>query len=359
MLPAMRPTHELAALIAAILVAHSPAHASDTPQTIVVTATRHAISYLDAPAALSVVTRQDIEARGADDVIDAIRGETGLSLQGRAVGGRKVISVRGMDSRQTLFLVDGRRVGASDGVIGASDFQYAWIAVEDVERIEIVRGPMSVLYGSEAMGGVVNIITREPGDQWRFGASAEGSRAEGGRGGDGWRTAVRADGPLGHDLYLRAGAAASQVDALASPADPRIAELEAREKRDGWLGLGWRGAKAQRVDFEHRVDNEIREADARERAGQRRYHVTINDIERSITSIGWEAEWAGMRDGGPLATQLRGYRSVIDVENRRTQGVATNPPQTIEESVLEGQARLPSAAHVLTAGFEARNESRR
>jgi outer membrane receptor for ferrienterochelin and colicins len=111
-------------------------------QTVVVTATRHALLSNDAPAALSVITARDIEARGASNVLDAIRGETGLSLQGRAVGGRKVLSFRGMDSRHELFLVDGKRIGASDGVIGASDFQYDWIAVDDIDRIEIVRGPM-------------------------------------------------------------------------------------------------------------------------------------------------------------------------------------------------------------------------
>jgi outer membrane receptor for ferrienterochelin and colicins len=175
-------TPAFALALAAGAVAAQPAP-EPVAQTIVVTATRYALLAADAPAALSVVTRRDIEARGADNVIDAIRGETGLSLQGRAVGGRKVIGVRGMDSKHTLFLVDGRRVGASDGVIGASDFQYDWIAVEDIERIEIVRGPMSVLYGSEAMGGVVNVITRAPGERWRFGATMEGSDADGGRGG--------------------------------------------------------------------------------------------------------------------------------------------------------------------------------
>ena len=148
--------HTLAAAIVALGAIAGPVAAADpgAPQTIVVTATRHAMAALDAPAAMSVVTREEIAARGADDVLDALRGETGVSLQGRSIGGRKVISLRGMDSKHTLFLVDGRRIGASDGVVGHSDFQYDWIAVEDVDRIEVVRGPLSVLYGSEAMAHV-------------------------------------------------------------------------------------------------------------------------------------------------------------------------------------------------------------
>ena len=326
-------------------------------QTIVVTASRHAMLAVDAPAALSVVTRRDIEQRGADDVIEAIRGEIGLSLQGRAVGGRKVISLRGMDSKHTLFLVDGRRVGASDGVIGASDFQYGWVAMDDIERIEIVRGPMSVLYGSEAMGGVVNVITRQPGPKWRGSASAESSDADGGRGGGGWRMAASADGPLGGAWSLRAGAAASQVEAVASPIDARLSELEGRQRRDGWLGLGWRGAPGHRVDFEHRQGTEDREGGARERGGQRRFHTTFNDIERSMTSLGWDAEWRAAAQGALVETQLRAYRSTIDVVNRRTAGVTVNVPQRIDEDVIEGQARRSFASHALTGGFEVRNES--
>ena len=68
-----------------------------------------------------------------------------------------------------------------------------------------MRGPLSVLYGSEAMGGVVNVITRPPSDHWRFGVTAEGSRADDGRGGDGYRDALQADGPLAAGLALRAG----------------------------------------------------------------------------------------------------------------------------------------------------------
>lgn len=346
-----RPLAAAVAVLACGAAAGQPLEAAAPVQTVVVTATRHALLSNDAPAALSVITARDIEARGANNVLDAIRGETGLSLQGRAVGGRKVLSLRGMDSRHALFLVDGKRIGASDGVIGASDFQYDWIAVDDIDRIEIVRGPMSVLYGSEAIGGVVNVITRQAGDAWRFGAFGEGSMADGARGGDGWRVSARADGPLGGEAYVRAGVAAAGQEPVSSVADPRIDELEGKHRRDGWLSLSWRGLRGHRIELEQREGREEREADARERGGARRYHVTTNEIERSHTALGWEAEWAGS-----LETQLRAYRSAIDVVNRRTSGVTPNVPQRVTEQVLEGQARKPIGAHAVTAGFEARNE---
>lgn len=326
-------------------------------QTIVVTASRSPLLAIDAPASLSVVTAAEIAARGADNVLEAIRTEPGISLQGRAVGGRKVISMRGLDSRHTLFLVNGQRINASDGVVGASDFQYDWIASEDIQRIEVVRGPLSVLYGSEALGGVVNVITREAGEQWRLGAMVEGSTAAGDRGGDGHRVAASADGPLGGGLYLRAGGAGSRVEALASPGDPLLSELEGRDKQEGWLALGWRGAGSHRVDLEYRDGREQRDAGARERGGQRRYHQTLNDIERTMSSLGWRADWATALDPQALSTQLRAYRSTLAVENTRTAGVSVNPPQTLEDTVVEGQAQQPVGAHALTSGFELRDES--
>lgn len=327
---------------------------------IVITATRHLMLAIEAPAVLSVITRREIEARGAANVIDAVRGDTGLALQGRAIGGRQVISVRGLDAKHTLFLVDGRRIGASDGVVGHSDFQYDWIAVEDIERIEIVRGPMSVLYGSEALAGVVNIITRQPGDTWRLGASVEGRQAEGGRGGSGFRLGARADGPLGEGVGLRAGASRSRTSAVASVADPRISELEGREKTDGWVGLVWQPLAGHRLEAEHREGQEWRWADARERSGARRYHRTVNEINRATDTLGWEARWDSLAGalGASAAptTLLRAYRSQVDVENTRTNGVTVNPTQVIDDTVVEGQGRIEFGAQALTTGFETRNE---
>jgi outer membrane receptor for ferrienterochelin and colicins len=329
--------------------------ASEQPaQTVVITATRHAMPALDAPASMSVVTREQIEARGADDVLDALRAETGMALQGRAVGGRKVLSLRGMDPKHTLYLVDGRRIGASDGTIGHSDFQYDWVSMDDVERIEVVRGPLSVLYGSEAMGGVVNVITRQPTGRWRFGARSEALRSATARGGDGWRAAVSASGPLGPRLGMRAGVSSLARDAVASPVDPQLSELEGTDKVEGWLGLTWQPGGDQRVELEHRQGDETRRADARERGGQRRYHRTENFIERALSTVGWSAEW-----GRDASSQLRAYRSLIDVVNERSNGVSVNLPQRLTDDVLEGQWRQQLGSMAWILGAEWRDENLR
>ena len=324
------------------------------PQTVVVSATRHAMALVDAPAAMSVVTPAQIAERGADNVFEALRGETGLSLIGRTISGRRNLSLRGMDGRHTLFLVDGMRIGGTDGVVGHSDFQYDWVPVQDIERIEVLRGPMSVLYGAEALGGVVNVVTRTPGEQWRFGVLAEGSWASGGQGGDGHRAALSASGPLGEQFRLGVTASDSRRDEITNAAEPRLGDIEGHHKRDGALRLAWLPAAGHQVDLQHRAGDEDRWAGVRERSGQKRWHVSMHDIQREHTSLGWNADW-----GGDWATrsQLRAYASHAEVRNTRTLGVAALRPQTLNDRVVEGQASVaPRTGQLYTAGFEWRDE---
>jgi len=339
-------------------VAALAAQAQDDPaavaQTVVVSATRHAMALVDAPAAMSVVTREQIEARGVDNLADALRGETGVTLLGRTISGRRTISLRGTDSRHTLVLVDGKRIGASDGVVGHSDFQSDWVAVHDIERIEVVRGPMSVLYGAEALGGVVNIITRAPGETWRANLLAEGSRADGSRGGNGHRAAAAAAGPLAATVRIGVTAADARREAVVSPTDAKLSEIEGRHKREASLRVLWLPAAGHTVDAEGRFADEDRWAGSRERGGARRYYLNLPTLERRHASIGWSADWGGSVD---LRSLLRVYRSALDVGNTRTNGVAALRPEALDDGVVEGQLSFaPRAGQLVTAGFERRDE---
>ncbi len=353
MLAAMNTNKALVAMAVATLAASTQA-ASDGAQTIVITATRHAMALADAPASMSVVTGQQIAERGADNVFEALRGETGLSLQGRTIGGRTTLSLRGMEFRHTLFLVDGKRIGGTDGVVGHSDFQYDWVAAEDIERIEVVRGPMSVLYGSEALGGVVNTITRRPGADWAFSALAEGRWGDGSLGGDGHRAAVSAGGPMGDSVKLAVSVANSRRQALALKEDLRVTELEGRRKRDAALQWWWTPAPGHEIEVEHRIGEEDRSANMRERSGARRIFESLTAIDRSHGSLAWRADWGGAWQAASL---LRAYESHVDVSNARDNGVAALRPNNFADRVIEGQlSALPQQGRLLTGGVEAREE---
>lgn len=121
---------------------------------IVVTATKTGMDKKLVPASVEVISKADIEARGAQTLKDVISTATDISII-RSTG-RDAISIRGFESRFSMILIDGRRLSSEID----QNYELDRIPLENVERIEIVRGPVNSLYGTDAMGGVVNIITK-------------------------------------------------------------------------------------------------------------------------------------------------------------------------------------------------------
>lgn len=165
-------------------------------ERIVITASGFINSTLEAPASVTIISREQIALTAVPSLTNLLRTAAGVSLSGRGVGGRNVIQLRGMDSKHSLILINGRRISATDDVIGHSDLQYDWLPVDSIERIEVVRGPLSALYGSEAIGGVVNIITRGIGDSWRGALNTNLHLPEDGKGGEGWGAGINAAGVM-------------------------------------------------------------------------------------------------------------------------------------------------------------------
>lgn len=128
---------------------------------VIVTAARTAEEIKAEPQAAEVVTAEDIKRLGADNVTGALRLAFGVNLSKSGMTGNAVM-LRGMSTNHTLILVDGKRVAGEDTDVTQNVYALNRINVDSVERIEIVRGPSSALYGSDAMGGVINIITKVP-----------------------------------------------------------------------------------------------------------------------------------------------------------------------------------------------------
>jgi outer membrane receptor for ferrienterochelin and colicins len=136
-------------------------------ERVVVTAARREQQLKDVAIATDIVSREDIERTGASDLASVLIEQTGIHLQGGHPAGAGVM-LQGHGSERVLVLLDGQpMVGRISGV-----FDVSRIPTAAVERIEVVKGPQSTLYGSEAIGGVVNIITRTP-PKNLLGASAE------------------------------------------------------------------------------------------------------------------------------------------------------------------------------------------
>jgi vitamin B12 transporter len=145
--------------LAALLSVPSLSAAADiTPgDTIIVTATRTPIALADATVPVTVISREDIELSLATDLAELLRFEAGIDI-GRNGGPGQATSLflRGTESNHTLVLIDGVRMNPS--TIGGAAIQN--IAPELIDRIELVKGARSALFGTDAIGGVINIITR-------------------------------------------------------------------------------------------------------------------------------------------------------------------------------------------------------
>jgi len=134
---------------------------SDPHQTIVVTASRTPITLGAAGSGTSVITREDIERRGPSFLTDLLRDEAGFSVsRGGGMGQQTQLRIRGGEADHVLVLIDG--IEANDLTRGGG-FDFAHLLAADIERVEIVRGPQSALWGSDAISGVVNIVTRAGG----------------------------------------------------------------------------------------------------------------------------------------------------------------------------------------------------
>ncbi len=157
--PIILPAASLALLVAV------PAVAAESVDNIVVTGTRTTDILSEIPNSTTVIRRAEIEARNETSVADLLRNLAGVHvIQPSGQGGVARIFLRGGDQNLTMVLLDGVRVNDPMDSRGSA-FDFSVVNLNDIERVEIVRGPQSAVYGSDAIAGVINIITREPADK--------------------------------------------------------------------------------------------------------------------------------------------------------------------------------------------------
>jgi len=184
------PVKKLLAFLS--LLAISPAYGADIPDRpdildrdkIIVSATRAPTPVNQVGASVSVIDAADISARQYQFAADAIADTVGAAIaRNGAFGGLTSLRIRGEASGRTLVLIDG--VVVNDPSAPGGGFNFASLDVADIEKIEVLRGPQSILYGSEAIGGVVNIITKRGNGAPQLTLFAEGGSFKTYRGGAG------------------------------------------------------------------------------------------------------------------------------------------------------------------------------
>ncbi|MDP3536410.1 TonB-dependent receptor [Halomonas sp. M1] len=207
-----RFTRTALASAVALSVTATVASAQENAQlnNMVVTAAGYEQSLNNAPASISVVTREELEQKQFSNIAEAIANVPGVDVRsGTGKTGGLNISIRGMPSAYTLILIDGRRQNASGDVTpnGFGETSTSFIPpLSAIERIEVIRGPMSTLYGSDAMGGVINIITRRVSDSWAGSVTVENTFQQDRDAGNSSAINLYTSGPLVEDtvgLQLR------------------------------------------------------------------------------------------------------------------------------------------------------------
>lgn len=168
--------------------------AGDPAKEIVVTASGKVQLLIDAPASISVVTAEQLAQRPVRSLTDILDRVEGITMN--RAGNQRTIQIRGLPSAYTLFMIDGKRVNATNASFRGNDFDSNWVPVEAIDRVEVVRGPLSSLYGTDAIGGVINVITKPVGDAWHGSFSADSTVQQDSAAGNYYKLGGYVSGPI-------------------------------------------------------------------------------------------------------------------------------------------------------------------
>lgn len=322
--------------------------------TVVVTASGSNQDIKDAPASISVVTREELDRAPVNSLAEVLGTLPGVVGGYATAGAGSKISFRGMPDKYTLILVDGKRIGSSALLGHRPDTlkqDLNWLSPDDIERIEVVRGAMSTLYGSEAMGGVINIITKKVAKKWGGSLTSNVTLpSEGGRG-DTYQNSFSVSGPLAENLGLRLGGSY-----LKRAADNGV-ENGATGSKDANLNakLDWQLNAQHSLSLEVAQGQsrsiEFSDAEQREQEGDTYELFGAEKMTHRNFAIGHQGKF------GDVNTKLDFY--VNTYENESGADTASSGAKS-KESVLDFKIDTPAKFGVdqlITAGIQYKKEN--
>lgn len=292
-------------------------------------------SIVEAPASITVISSEDIKKQPVRNVTDVLRYAEGVMITG---SNDKGISLRGFDSSYTLILVNGKRLSSrSLSVRHNADADLSWISPNDIERIEVVRGPMATLYGAEAIGGVVNIITKKISSTWNGSVGTNATVAEESEEKSQYQTNATVSGPIIKDkLGIRIGGATSEQN------QPKFAATDARKyagHKDSSFNtqLDWKINDAHSMNFEFGQNYETQ-------LGGSRGENQQTDVKRTHGSVEHKAIF------DKASTELRVFADNYDYKLQDT-------PATLDNQTVQGRVTLPAfnESHVFVGGVDVEN----
>jgi outer membrane receptor for ferrienterochelin and colicins len=310
---------------------------------VVVTAAGFEQQTKNAPASISVLTREDLEGRYYRDVTDALRDVPGVIVTG--AGASKDISLRGMPADYTLLLIDGKPQSSRESRPNSDGpgIEQGWLPpLSAIERIEVVRGPMSTLYGSDAIGGVINVITRKVADDWHGNLQTQTVLQEDSASGNSQQTNVYLSGPLapgllGLQVYGQTSAR-DEDEIVNGHAKSDLRSLTAR--------LSLTASEDHDLTLEAGRSEQTREArigrSAPSEGCRGGCEDSYNDYTREHIALGHSGRW----DLGTSESYLQ--REVSENKSREME---------ITNTTAKSSLVMPLAAHIVTLGASYEEES--
>lgn len=273
----MRSHVGILCMLAALSLSTLRARAAE-PETVVVTGTRTPERSQRATVKTDVVTREEAERRGATNVAEALATQPGVQVNPGAygyLGGVSAIQIQGFDRDRVLILEDGERIVGDVG--GAIDL--AALPTTDLSRIEIVTGPTSSLYGSSALGGVVNIITQGPRQEGASGRGRFEMRNP-------WGYVLQGNGAYRRGTSW-AGVDLNAVQSAGISRRPEVPDLTVPESFRGMVGLRGGTELSDRVSVRLRLRtfrDRIEGLESQETPGLKRFLIDLPEATNRITA---------------------------------------------------------------------------
>lgn len=342
---------------------------------------------------VSIITAEDIIMRPpANDLSEIIRNEPGVNLTGASASGtygnQRQIDIRGMGPENTLVLIDGKPVNSRNGVrMGRNGERDTngdtnWVPADEIERIEIIRGPAAARFGSGAAGGVVNIITRKPGDRMSGTLTTYLNHPENSDAGSTKRLGVNLSGPLTDRLSFRLYGSMAKTDADSSSinADATVdgsyaAGREGMRNRDVNALLHWDINAEHSLEFETGYGRQgniyvgeypVGVADQAFVDGLVDSGAEVRRAYRKTASVTHRGKWGALGDSR-LLFQYEGARNMdcIKGTSGKAEGSCSSPLVFNESNLktyfgngeLHTPLRLAGRDQVLTSGFEFLSEN--
>ncbi|ENM6993769.1 bifunctional siderophore receptor/adhesin Iha [Escherichia coli] len=339
---------------------------------MIVSASGYEKKLTNAAASVSVISQEELQSSQYHDLAEALRSVEGVDVEsGTGKTGGLEISIRGMPASYTLILIDGVRQGGSSDVTpnGFSAMNTGFMPpLAAIERIEVIRGPMSTLYGSDAMGGVVNIITRKNADKWLSSVNAGLNLQESNKWGNSSQFNFWSSGPLVDDsvsLQVRGSTQQRQGSSVTSLSDTAATRIPyPTESQNYNLGarLDWKASEQDVLWFDmdttrQRYDNRDGQLGSLTGGYDRTLRYERNKISAAYDHTFTFGTWKSYLNWNE--TENKGRELVRSVLKRDKWGLAGQPRELKESNLILNSLLLTplGESHLVTVGGEFQSSS--